>query len=54
MSELKRALMHRDELSSEEADEVISEMQRQVANGADPEDVLYDEGLEPDYLFDLI
>lgn len=29
-------------------------MREEVLAGADPEEVLHNEGLEPDYLFDLI
>lgn len=54
MSELKRILMERDDLTSEEADSRISEMMERVMEGEDPEEVLYDEGLEPDYIFDII
>jgi hypothetical protein len=35
-------------------DDVISEMRQEVECGADPEEVLYEEGFEPDYVFDLI
>jgi hypothetical protein len=51
---LKSVLMMRDGLSSDEADDQINEAREEVANGADPEEVLYDLGLEPDYVFDLI
>jgi len=54
MTELKRVLMNRDELTSDEADEQIAEMSGQINDGENPEDVLYDIGLEPDYIFDLI
>ena len=54
MSELKAVLMRRDELSSDEADALIKEMREEIYEGADPEDVLYDAGLEPDYIFDLL
>ena len=54
MTELKKVLMNRDKLTSEEADEQIEEMVEAVNNGEDPENVLYDIGLEPDYIFDLI
>lgn len=54
MSELKRVLMLRDDLSSSEADEQIAEMKDEVDKGRDPEEVLFDVGLEPDYFFDLI
>lgn len=39
--------------SVEEARELITEMKERVADGEDPEEVLYDEGLDPDYIEDL-
>ena len=55
METLKQVIMRRDKLTSEEADELIDEAREEIANGADPEEVLYsDFGLEPDYIFDLI
>lgn len=40
--------------TKEEAKEIISDMREDVLAGADPEELLHDEGLEPDYVFDLI
>ena len=55
MSELKRIIMRRDNLTSAEADELIDNAKAEVLAGADPEEVLMaDFGLEPDYLFDLL
>ena len=55
METLKQVLMHRDKLSSDEADAAIEEAKELVAAGEDPEEVLLDEfGLEPDYVFDLL
>jgi len=55
MTELKRVLMERDDMSSKEADIAINEARERVFNGEDPDVVLMDEfGLEPDYVFDLI
>ena len=54
MTELKKVLMERDGLTSEEADEQIAEMSEQINEGENPEDVLYDIGLEPDYIFDIL
>lgn len=55
MTEVTRILMQRDGLSFEEAEEVRQEMIEAVmVYGEDPEDVLYDEGLEPDYIFELL
>jgi hypothetical protein len=53
-SELHEALMGRDGLGFEEADELVSEMRERVLGGEDPEEVLHEEGLEPDYVFDLL
>lgn len=55
MSELKRIIMRRDNLTSAEADELIENAKDEVLAGADPEEVLMaDFGLEPDYIFDLL
>jgi len=54
MTELELVIMGRDGISAEEAHVILLEMREQVAAGADPEEVLYDEGLEPDYVFDLL
>ena len=52
---LKQVLMRRDQISSDEADELINEARERVAQGEDPEEILYEEfGLEPDYVFDLL
>lgn len=56
MESLKQVLMRRDDMSSEEADEMIQEARERVlTDGENPEDVLQEEfGLEPDYVFDLL
>jgi len=54
MSELKEVLMERDGMTSEEVDEVICEMKERVYDGENAEEVLYEIGLEPDYVFDII
>lgn len=54
MSDLKRALMSGQDMSATEADEAIEEMTERVLEGEDPEEVLYEYGLEPDYIFDII
>jgi len=53
MSELLQAMLSRGD-TREDAEETISIMQGDVLAGASPEDVLYEDGLEPDYIFDLI
>ncbi|KKK66198.1 hypothetical protein LCGC14_2966530 [marine sediment metagenome] len=54
MTELKKVLMKRDEMTEEEADEYIEEMQERIFEGESPDEVLRNIGLEPDYIFDLI
>jgi hypothetical protein len=34
--------------------QTIADMADEVAKGADPEEVLHEEGFEPDYVFDLL
>jgi len=55
MSELKKALMTSQDITGLEANKIISEMKDRVLDhGEDPEEVLYEEGLESDYIFDLL
>ena len=52
---LKQVLMRRDELSPDEADALIAEAKQEVADGADPEEVLEEMfGLEPDYFWEIL
>ena len=54
MTDLKRTLIQRDQLSEEEADLLILQAKQMILDGEDPEEVLYEEfGLEPDYIEDL-
>ena len=48
------AIMHIYDCGPEEASEIAEELADRVRLGEDPEQVLHDEGLEPDYVFDLI
>ena len=52
---LKQVIMRRDNMSSDEADELINEAKEDLAEGGDPEEILAEYfGLEPDYIFDLL
>jgi hypothetical protein len=53
MSELRKALANRGD-SPVEIEDIIKGMVEGVDGGEDPEDVLFDEGLEPDYVMDLL
>lgn len=52
--ELVKALMASKDLTRKEAEDIRREMREQISYGENPEDVLADYGLEPDYIFDLI
>jgi hypothetical protein len=52
---LLKALMEGHDLARDEAKQMIEDMRRRVLeDNEDPEEVLYEEGLEPDYILDLI
>lgn len=50
---LRDALINQG-IDREEVDEIISSMKDDVFNGADPEEILDEYGLEPDYVMDLL
>jgi hypothetical protein len=54
LTDLHKALMSRDGLSGEEAEEVIKEWREEVWNGSNPEELLFENGFEPDYVFDIL
>ena len=54
MNRLVRLFMIRDELTKQEAEELVQEMRDRVHNGENPEDILYEEGLELDYFNDIV
>lgn len=52
---LLEALMSSQDISREEAMEILREMRNRVLyDEEDPEEVLREYGLEPDYVFDII
>lgn len=53
-TELARIFMTRDRMSRNEAAAKVTEMRSLVWEGEDPEDLLWEEGLEPDYIMDLV
>lgn len=54
LNPIVRIFMTRDEMTHQESIELLQEMRQQVTAGEDPEEVLYENGLEPDYIFDLL
>lgn len=53
-TELARIFRERDHMSWYEAAAKVEEMRSLVWDGQDPEDLLWEEGLEPDYIMDLV
>lgn len=54
-SEIIQILVQRDRMTVAEAQELLDECKQMVAEGQNPEDVLYDElGLEPDFIWELL
>jgi hypothetical protein len=54
LTKLHLAIMSRDACSESDAIFLVEEMKDEVQDGRNPENVLEDEGFEPDYFFDLI
>ena len=52
--ELREALTISQSITLGEADDLIKEMVEELEEGRDPEEILSDYGLKPDYVFDLI
>ena len=53
MTELEHALIRQGH-THKEALEIMKEMVEDVLDGCDPEDLLFNYGLEPDYVFDIL
>jgi hypothetical protein len=51
---LRAALIKRDALTPDQADEMIRKMKKRVRAGKNSEKILRNIGLEPDYVFDLL
>lgn len=55
MSELFQAMRDSGNYENDlDIQETIAEMKKRIRAGEDPEEVLFDEGFEPDFVFDLI
>lgn len=53
MNRIEKILMRRDGETETEAKAIVEESRERFYNGEDPEEILNDLGLEPDYVFDL-
>lgn len=52
---LVNILVERDGMHVEDAKQMVRDARQEVKDGADPEEILYDDfGLEPDYIFQLL
>lgn len=51
---LEQALMQAHDYTAKEAASTINEMRTRVREGEDPEEILYEYGLEPDFVLELL
>jgi len=54
LDSLESILMRRDGMTRDEARDLIKEMRERAEDGEDPEELLHEIGLEPDYVWDII
>lgn len=54
LDSIQSILVRRDGMDKHEASDLIQEMKERVMDGEDPEEVLHEIGLEPDYIWELI
>ena len=55
MNTIIKILMSRDGISQEEAKDILTDLQyRFIMDNEEPEELLMEIGLEPDYVFDLL
>jgi hypothetical protein len=53
-NQLVNILVRRDAISEDEAVEIVDDARNRVILGENPEELLWEMGLEPDYVFDLL
>jgi hypothetical protein len=54
MTEVEKILIDRDGMTANEANAELKDMRNRVLEGEDPEEILYEIDLEPDYIFDIL
>lgn len=54
ITELEGIIMRNYDQTLKQARETLKEWKERVYEGEDPEELLYEEGLEPDYVFELL
>jgi len=54
VTELHVAIMNKEDMTPEEADQIVQEMRDWVAEGKMPDDVLFEYGYDTDYFIDLL
>ena len=54
MTDLEKVLVDSGDYSAAEAHEIQIELANRVLDGEDPEELLEEYGLEPDYVFDIL
>jgi len=53
-TDVELILMRRDNIARDEARQILEDLRERVVDGEDPEELLYEIGLEPDYIWDIL
>jgi len=53
-TDVELILMRRDNIPRDEARQILKDLRERVVDGEDPEELLHEIGLEPDYVWDII
>jgi len=53
-TDVELILMRRDNIPRDEARQILEDLRERVVDGEDPEELLYEIGLEPDYIWDIL
>jgi len=53
-TDVELILMRRDNIARDEARQILEDLRERVVDGEDPEELLHEIGLEPDYVWDII
>ena len=53
-TDVELILMRRDNIARDEARQILEDLRERVVDGEDPEELLHEIGLEPDYIWDIL
>lgn len=53
-TDVELILIRRDNIPRDEARQILKDLRERVVDGEDPEELLHEIGLEPDYIWDIL